>query len=110
MSSFYFIFFVETKWDVVAFHVFCFVLFLFSFLSFAWGRNDDIQKGCAQAVLARRWLSVRAGVAVRVYVPALLSSKYLHQTGNEIIQHPCARTPIHTQCGACARVYSLNVR
>lgn len=48
MSSFYFIFFVETKWDVVAFHVFCFVLFLFSFLSFAWGRNDDIQKGCAQ--------------------------------------------------------------
>lgn len=100
MSSFYFIFFVETKWDVVAFHVFSFLLFLFSFLSFAWGRNDDIQKGCAQAVLARRWLSVRAGVAVRVYVPALLSSKYLHQTGNEIIQHPCARTPIHTQCGA----------
>lgn len=48
MSSFYFIFFVETKWDSVAFHVFCFVLFLFSFLSFAWGRNDDIQKGCAQ--------------------------------------------------------------
>lgn len=40
--------------------------------------------------------SVRAGVAVRVYVPALLSSKYLHQTGNEIIQHPCARTHIHT--------------
>lgn len=68
------------------------------------------KKGVLRSVLARRWLSVRAGVAVRVYVPALLSSKYLHQTGNEIIQHPCARTPIHTQCGACARVYSLNVR
>lgn len=73
-------------------------LFCFCFPSFPLhgGGMMTFKKGVLRSVLARRWLSVRAGVAVRVYVPAPLSSKYLHQTGNEIIQHPCARTHIHT--------------
>lgn len=48
MSSFYFILFFSLKQSGILLLSTFFVLFLFSFLSFAWGRNDDIQKGCAQ--------------------------------------------------------------
>lgn len=99
-------------WNKVGFCCFPRFFVLFSFLSFPLheGGKMTFKKGVLRSVLARRWLSVREGVAVRVSIPAPLSSKYLHQTGNEIIQHRAHTHTLYTHCGACARVYSLNVR
>lgn len=105
----FFIFFVETKWDSVAFHVFCFVFVFLPFL-------------CMEA---ERWhskrvcsgLSSRAAGSQSERVWPSACTSLLRSAANTCtklgMKYSSTRARAHTrtqQCGACARVYSLNVR